>query len=282
MEMRRLDEGSKVVAGTVLGRVGKTDALAAHLNFAIKPAGKGAKRIDPKPILDGWKLLESTAIYRAEGRSPFNEADVSQVLLMSKTELERHVLDNPRLQIYACGREDVQTHQIDARVLRTMSVLAARGFRLTVTSLKCGHSYYTASGGVSHHSSGNAVDIAMVNGQPILGNQGPGSITEAVVRELLEMQEPNQCDQIISLMDMGGPSFSLADHADHIHCGFTPQYGTAETGKQLQAVLKPGQWSRLLDRIGKIDEPKVPRKPSKYSLPAREHGTRSSDAHDGE
>ena len=24
-------------------------------------------RIDPKPILDGWKLLEATAIYRADG-----------------------------------------------------------------------------------------------------------------------------------------------------------------------------------------------------------------------
>jgi len=281
MEMRPLREGSKVVAGTVLGRIGETDDdLAPHVNFAIEPAGKGARKIDPKPILDGWKLLETTAIYRAEGRSPFNEADVSQVLLMSKAALERHVLNNPRISIYACGREDVQTHQIDARVLRTLSTLAARGFRLGVTSLKCGHSYLTASGGVSHHSSGNAVDIAMVNGRPILGNQGRGSITEAVIRELLRMQEPNRGDQIISLMDMGGPTFSMADHADHIHVGFTPQYGTGKLGKEFDAVLKPDQWEKLIDRIGKIDEPKVPRKPSRYSLPAK--GKRSSKAHAGE
>ena len=38
--------------------------------FEIRPAGRGAPRIDPKPILDGWKLLESTAIYRANGQEP--------------------------------------------------------------------------------------------------------------------------------------------------------------------------------------------------------------------
>ena len=39
--------------------------------FEIRPAGRGAPRIDPKPILDGWKLLESTAVYRAANRNPF-------------------------------------------------------------------------------------------------------------------------------------------------------------------------------------------------------------------
>ena len=280
---RPLEKGSEVVAGTVLGRIGKTDELAPHVNFSITPAGRGAKKIDPKPILDGWKLLEETAVYRAEGKDPFREADVSQVLLMSKPELERHVLADSRLSIYACGREDVKTHQIDARVLRTLSVLSARGFRLTITSLKCGHSYRTTSGNVSNHSSGNAVDIAQINGQPVLGNQGKGSITETLVRELLTMQEPNQCDELISLMDFGGPSFALADHNDHVHCGFTPRFGSTKAGKQFDSVLNPGQWERLLDRIGKIDQPEVSSDPSKYSLPAgKDKGRRSSRSHVGE
>ena len=37
----------------------------------IRPAGKNAPYIDPKPILDGWKLLEATAVYRAAGVDPF-------------------------------------------------------------------------------------------------------------------------------------------------------------------------------------------------------------------
>ena len=41
-----------------------------HMLFEIRPAGRGAPRVDPKPILDGWKLLESTAIYRAAKEEP--------------------------------------------------------------------------------------------------------------------------------------------------------------------------------------------------------------------
>ena len=54
----------------MLGRVGVPEpGKAAHLDFSIRPAGRGAPTIDPKPILDGWKLLEATAIYRATGRN---------------------------------------------------------------------------------------------------------------------------------------------------------------------------------------------------------------------
>ena len=67
----RCKKGSQVTAGTVLGRIGKTSELAPHVHFAIRPAGRGAPKIDPKPILDGWKLLEATAIYRAAGKDPF-------------------------------------------------------------------------------------------------------------------------------------------------------------------------------------------------------------------
>src|SRR3954452_19030957 len=69
---RKLRQGSRVVAGTMLGRIGKLSATRApHVRFELRPAGRAAPRVDPKPILDGWKLLESTAIYRAKGKNPF-------------------------------------------------------------------------------------------------------------------------------------------------------------------------------------------------------------------
>src|SRR4051794_33533808 len=72
VELKRLKPGSRVIAGTILGRIGKTEnLLAPNLYFEIRPAGKGAPRVDPKPILDGWKLLEATAIYRAADKNPF-------------------------------------------------------------------------------------------------------------------------------------------------------------------------------------------------------------------
>jgi hypothetical protein len=66
----------------------------------------------------------------------------------------------------------------DVRVLVLLRYLSSRYTEVTVTSLTSGHSFLTASGNVSAHSFGRAVDIAALNGRPILGNQGPGGLTE--------------------------------------------------------------------------------------------------------
>jgi hypothetical protein len=278
MKLEALKVGSQVAGGTVLGRIGRDGSTAPHVHFAIQPAGRGAPKIDPKPILDGWKLLETTAIYRAVGEDPFgSDASVGQILLMSKADLQRRVLADPRLGIYSCGRLDIRTGQVDRRILATLEYLAERGYRLTLTSLKCGHSFLTSSGNVSAHSSGNAVDIAEVNGLPILGNQGRGTITEAVIRDLMLLQGTMKPAQIISLMELGAPTFALSDHDDHIHVGFTPLYGSGKQFQQLARILKPEQWERLIERLGEIENPVVPVKPSKSSIPDR-----GSDAHRGE
>jgi hypothetical protein len=277
-----------VTGGTVLGFVGRgTRKMAAHLRFEIRPAGRGAPRIDPRPILDGWKLLESTAVYRAAGRNPFFGPDaaapsIGQILLMGKDALARRVLANPRIQLYACGREDIRAGLIDQRVLATLEFLAASGLRPTVSSLDCGHSYYTASGNVSQHSSGNAVDIAAINGVPIVGHQGPGSITELAIQRLLTLQGAMKPDQIISLMTFAGTdnTFAMGDHADHIHVGWRPQFGANPAAvAQVNAILKPSQWIKLIDRLGRIDNPQVREEPSRYAVKATRRG---SPAHKGE
>jgi len=165
-------------------------------------------------------------------------------------------------------------------VLAMLEYLAERGFRLTITSLKCGHGFYTASGNVSHHSSGNAVDIAQINGIPVLGNQGRGSITEALVQDIMELQGTMRPSQIISLMDFGvDNTFAMGDHDDHVHVGYTPASGPGSggTSQQFTQILKADQWERLIDRIGEINNPEVPTAPSRYALPARDgHGEKSS------
>ena len=228
MDLQPLKVGSEVIAGTVLGRIEKTDELAPHVHFAIRPTGRGAPKIDPKPILDGWKLLESTAIYRAAGKNPFTgTASTGQVLLMSKTQLIQRTLADPSLSIYACGRNDIRTGQIDRRVLAMLEYLTSRGYDLTITSLKCGHSIMTTSGNVSEHSTGDAVDIAMINGVPVFGHQGPGTLADSLVRDLLKLQGSMQPHQIISLMDYFGAAntFAMADHDDHVHVGYQPIAG---------------------------------------------------------
>ena len=272
-ELRPLREGAHVIGGTVLGRVGAREkGKGAHLDFSIRPAGKGAPRIDPKPILDGWKLLEATAIYRASGRNALRSESgysIGQILLMPKPQLEKRVLADERIGIYPGGRQDVRAGQVDRRILATLAYLSESGLRPGVTSLRSGRqSIYTASGNLSAHPSGNAVDIATINGMSLLGRQGPGGITEQAVRRLMRLQGTMRPDQIISLLDLGANTLALADHDDHIHVGFRPRFGAnTKLARQAQAVLKPGQWPQLLKRLGEIENPVVPTKPSKYALP---------------
>ena len=274
-KLRRLKVGARVMAGAPLGTLGKPDERkAAHLRFAIRPAGKGAPSIDPKPILDGWKLLEATSIYRASGRNALRDSDdgfsIGQIILMPKPALQKRVLGDQRIQLYQGGANDVRTGQIDRRVLATLAYLAESGLKPTVSSLKGNHGFLTASGNVSAHSSGNAVDISRINGVPILGHQEPGGITEQAVRHLMRLQGTLEPNQIISLLDLGGNTMKMGDHADHIHVGFRPRFGTnSKLSKQARAVLRPGQWPELLKRLDEIENPVVPTKPSKYAIPVK-------------
>jgi len=255
--LRPLKKGSRVIGGTIIGRVGPARAgRAPNLRFSIRPAGRGAPLIDPKPILDGWKLLEATAIYRANGKNVLREgATVGQILLLSKSLLEKRVLADERIQIYPCGRDDIRAGQIDRRVLATLAYLSESGLSPTVSSLRCGHGYFTKSGNVSHHSSGNAVDISRINGIPVLGHQESDGIVEQAVRRISQLQGAFAPAQVISLFEIGGPTVAMSDHADHIHVGFQPAPGGA--GGSDYSVLKPYQWPRLLARLGEIRNPIV-------------------------
>src|SRR5918999_3200639 len=137
-----------------------------------------------------------------------------------KGRLARQVLDSSRLAIYPGGRHDIGTGFTDVRVLVLLRYLSSRYREVTVTSLTTGHSFFTASGNVSAHSYGQAVDIAALNGRPILGNQEPGGLTERALNQILLLPGRLEPSQLISLFELGGPSFAMADHADHIHVGY--------------------------------------------------------------
>jgi hypothetical protein len=101
-----------------------------------------------------------------------------------------------------------------------MEYLAEAHHQVTVSSLLSGHRLYARPGVVSAHIYGLAVDIAALDGTSIAGHQEPGGLTEKAVRNILLLPVELQPRQVISLLGLGGPSFPLADHGDHIHVGF--------------------------------------------------------------
>jgi len=263
-----LEVGSRVAGGAVIGRVGAAaGGVDPHINFAIVPTGAGAAAIDPKPILDGWKLLEATAIYRANGKNALASGlAIGGVLLLPKEALQQRVLHDKGLSIYECGRQDVASGRIDRRILAMLEYLSSRGFELTITSLECGHGTLTSSGNVSEHSTGDAVDIATIDGVPVAGHQGPGTLTDELIRTVLQLQGTMHPHQVISLEDLPGEtSFALPDHYDHVHVGYYPVSGPFD--QQFNSLLKPSQWARLTHQLAEIENPEVRTEPSRAAIP---------------
>jgi hypothetical protein len=83
----------------------------------------------------------------------------------------------------------------------------------------------------------------------------------------LTLQGVMKPHQIISLMTYPGTDNTLAlpDHYNHIHVGFHP-VGLGPLPGTLQEILKPAQWTKLVQRLDQIQNPVVPTKPSKYAL----------------
>jgi hypothetical protein len=134
--------------------------------------------------------------------------------------LVHRLLADERVTVYGGGREDLAAGRVDVRVVALLSYLAEAYGQVTVSSLVSGHRIYSRPGVVSAHVYGAAVDVAALGGLSILGHQQPGSVTERAVRDILLLPAEIRPRQLISLIGMGGPSFALADHHDHIHVGF--------------------------------------------------------------
>jgi hypothetical protein len=292
-----LRTGSIVSKGTVLGRVRTpTGAVDGHLRFAVRPGGDQST-VDPRPILQNWSQLGAALHPQgSSGDADLLGATASGVFLMSQSELERTVLSDPGIDIYACGRQDIASGKIDKRVLAVLEFLSRTGLKPTVSALECGHSEMTVSGYVSEHYTGDAVDISAINGVPIADHQGAGTITDLTIRTLLTMQGEFVPHQIISLMKYPGAPNTLAmpEHWNHIHVGFRPTAAevpldpnaaggaahsaaagkTAPTPVVVPSDLSTTQWSRLVNRIGSLPAPKVAAKPSSAAIkdPAKPGG----------
>jgi hypothetical protein len=137
-----------------------------------------------------------------------------------KARLGQKVLDDPRVSIYAGGRGDIESGRVNVRVLAVIEYFADTFGQVTVSCLISGHRLYARPGVISAHIYGLAADISEVGGVSIFGHQQPGGITERAVRDLLLLPPELMPKQVISLLGLGGPSFPLANHYDHIHIGY--------------------------------------------------------------
>lgn len=118
------------------------------------------------------------------------------------------------------AQQDIQNGLIDHRVINLLAILTQK-YSLAISSLRSDHSMMTASGNVSNHYSGRALDIAAVNGVSCTDQSADSPCTE-VIQILASLPDGIKPTELIYGWDVdgSGPAFAMSDHADHIHAGF--------------------------------------------------------------
>lgn len=298
-QREQLRGGSVVASGTVLGRVSvPSGARAGHLRFAIRPAGDPGT-IDAGAILANWALLQ-TALHPqgAKAENALLGATASDVLLLSKTQLERTVLSDPGITLPACAKNDIAAGAVDRRVLAVLAFLSRSGLKPTVSSWRCGQSTSASAATLTAQAKGDAVGISAINGIPIAGHQGPDTITDLTVRTLLTLPREFVPQEILSLMRYPGAPNTHARSAywNRLQLDFRPAPGvaaalspaavagaahsarsgaTAPSPLVSTTVLSFGQWNQLMTRVAALPVPTVASKPSSFAIadhPTRTHG----------
>ncbi len=199
------------------------------------PATKaGLNRLAKNLVANGARKNQWNAVLALEGRTAFADRAVALAryhravglkalvrgLEAVKPLLIKRTLRDKRITIYPGGRADLIAGRIDVRTIVAIRYLAVAHKQITVSCLESGHRLFSRPGHISAHIYGLAVDIAALGGESILGHQMPGSVTEQAVRDLLLLPAEVRPAQVISLLGLGGPSFPLANHDDHIHVGY--------------------------------------------------------------
>ncbi len=274
--LHSLVPGVEVIAGTVLGHVGGAVTGSPgdsdpQIVFEIRPAGVGAPLIDPKPILDGWVALEDSSIFHAKGENPFlaTSPTVGQTLLESKEQLQPEVLRDRGIRLGRCGRQDVQEGRVDKRVLAVLEYLSVSGLGPTVAGLPCPPSAPAAQAANTPASATSAtVRITAINGIPVAGHQGPGSLADNVVRKMLMLQGASRPTRIVSALAYPGVAAvqTSPSAADAIEVSF----GAGAEGHAagvFDSTLTPAEWTDLVARLGEIPDPTVPSGPTSAAIP---------------
>jgi hypothetical protein len=202
------------------GRVPAKQAAVRRLARRLRALGATRDEWNAVRRLTGSTTRADAAVALARYNRAVGIDALVRGLQAEKANLVRKLLRDGRVDVYAGGRSDLMFGRVDVRVVALMRYLAESFGQVTVTSLFSGHRLYARPGVVSAHIYGHAVDIARLSGLSISGHQEPGGLTEQAVRSILLLPAELQPRQVISLLGLGGASFPLANHHDHIHIGY--------------------------------------------------------------
>ncbi len=128
------------------------------------------------------------------------------------------LLANPAVILSDNARQDLVAGRVDPRVVATLNALSTR-HSLAISVFSTGHSKYTSSGSVSHHFYGRAVDIWMIDGQPVSRHNLRARDVVLELGQLPDEIRPDELGHPFGSLSVPG-GFSDVHHAGHLHAGF--------------------------------------------------------------
>ena len=273
------------------------------MRFAIRPAG-AQSAIDPQPILANWRQLDVALHPQGAKDGPvLDGATASDAFLLSQPELERAVLADPGIELGHCDRTQVASGKVSRQALALLVFLSRSGLKPTVGELRCGHIASTPNGPRTVFPVAGALDIAAINGIPIAGHQGAGTVTDITIRTLLTLGHKFAPKRIVSLMEYPGAPSTVAasDYSTYIKIELpkpasaktvskgvgAKSAGSAAPGERLRARTLPVNLDLELGRMAAVDRsggefataPKLSRKPSASAI--RDKGAASANGGSG-
>jgi len=253
----------------------------ASLRFAIRPAG-AQSAIDPRAILENWRQLGIALHPQGAKDGPILAgATASDAFLLSHAELESAVLADPDIKLGRCDREQVAAGKVGSRALALLVFLSRSGLKPTVGELRCGSTKRTAKGVVTTFPPPGTIYLTAINGVPVAGHQGAGTITDITIRTLLTLRHKFAPKRIVSLMRYPGALSTVAasDYSAYIKIELAKP-ASAKTSKNVGAktanaanasatralvanpILNTLEWQRLMTQLSTLQTPKLSTKPS--------------------
>jgi hypothetical protein len=282
----KLGRGSVVAQGTVLGHLdSNVEGPDASLRFAIRPAG-AQSAIDPRPLLENWRQLGIALHPQGAKDGPvLDGATAGDAFLLSRTELDSAVLADPGIKLGRCEREQAAAGKVGSQALALLVFLSRSGLKPTVGELRCGKIERTAKGAATTFPQPDTLYLTAINGIPVAGHQGAGTITDITIRTLLTLQHKFAPKRIVSLMRYPGAPSTIAasDYSTYIKIELAKP-ASAKTSKNIgtktaraaststtvplvaNPILNTLEWQRLMTQLSTLQTPKLSRKPSASAI----------------
>jgi hypothetical protein len=127
------------------------------------------------------------------------------------------LLHDKHVSLDADGIADLRAGRIDPRIVSVLETVS-RHHTISVSAMVSDHDKFTSGGSVSNHYYGRAVDVSVVDGQPV----GPGNAAaRSLAESLSKLPESIRPSEIGSPWALPGAAyFSDAAHQNHVHIAF--------------------------------------------------------------